>query len=78
MSSPRRILALLAALCLWAGGAAAQSSGLTRLTDRDDLFGWEAIGRVDIGREGYCTGVLIAPDQVLTAAHCVFGGGRVT
>jgi len=72
MSGIRPVLALLAALCLWAGGAAAQSSGLTRLTDRDDLFGWEAVGRVDIGRSGFCTGVLIAPDQVLTAAHCVF------
>ncbi len=72
MSGPRRILALLATLCLWAGATVAQPSGLTRLTDRDDLFGWEAVGRIDIGREGYCTGVLIAPDQVLTAAHCVF------
>src|SRR6056297_3120937 len=71
MSGTRPVLALLVALGLWAGGAVAQSSGLIRLTDRDDLFGWEAVGRVDIGRTGYCTGVLIALDQVLTAAHCV-------
>ena len=70
MRGARALLAL--ALCLSASGAAAQSSGLPRLTERDDLFGWEAVGRVDIGRAGYCTGVLIAPDQVLTAAHCVF------
>lgn len=49
-----------------------QGSGLIRLTDRDDLFGWEAVGRVEIGTTGYCTGVLIAPDLVLTAAHCVY------
>jgi len=72
MIGSRHILVLVAALCLWAGAAVAQSSGLIRLTDRDDLFGWEAVGRVDIGRSGFCTGVLIAPDQVLTAAHCVF------
>ncbi|GAW34665.1 glutamyl endopeptidase precursor [Roseovarius sp. A-2] len=72
MTRARRILGVVAALCLASGGAMAQSSGLTRLTDRDDLFGWEAVGRVDIGRSGFCTGVLIAPDQVLTAAHCVF------
>jgi len=72
MSRARRILGLVAALCLASGGAIAQSSGLIRLTDRDDLFGWEAVGRVDIGRSGFCTGVLIAPDQVLTAAHCVY------
>ena len=70
MTGTRPFLALV--LCLMAGAGLAQSSGLTRLTDRDDLFGWEAVGRVEIGRSGYCTGVLIAPDQVLTAAHCVF------
>ncbi|MDX1784612.1 MAG: trypsin-like peptidase domain-containing protein [Roseovarius sp.] len=50
----------------------AAASDLIRLTDRDDLFGWEAVGRVEIGSKGYCTGALIAPDLVLTAAHCVY------
>lgn len=53
-------------------GAVAQSSGLARLTDREDLLGWEAVGRLDLAGSGFCTGTLIASDLVLTAAHCVY------
>lgn len=62
---------LVVLLTLAAGWAQAQSSGLDRLTRRGDLLGWEAVGRVDLGN-AMCTGVLIAPDLVLTAAHCVY------
>ena len=60
------------ALGLAAGPSLATASDFVRLTDRDDLFGWEAVGRVDLDGQGFCTGVLIAPDLVLTAAHCVY------
>ena len=53
-------------------GLAQENSGLDALTRRDEIFGWEAVGRVDIQDGGFCTGALIATDLVLTAAHCVF------
>lgn len=54
------------------GSVAHAGSSLLRLTDRDDLLGWEAVGRVELGGGGYCTGALIASNLVLTAAHCVY------
>ncbi len=69
----RRLLRKIGALlCLTMLPTVAQADGLIRLTDRDDLFGWEAVGRVELAGNGYCTGVLIATDLVLTAAHCIY------
>ncbi|WP_170461210.1 trypsin-like serine peptidase [Ruegeria arenilitoris] len=65
-----RIVTLALILAGIAASAVAQDSGKRRLTDRDDLYGWEAIGRLDIGDRSFCTGTLIAQDLVLTAAHC--------
>jgi protease YdgD len=52
-----------------------ESSGLDELNTREDLRGWEPVGRLDIEDGGFCTGALIAPDLVLTAAHCVVEPG---
>ncbi|MDA8585638.1 S1 family peptidase [Rhodobacteraceae bacterium] len=45
---------------------------LTKLQTANDARGWEAVGRLNIGRAGMCTGALIAPDVVLTAGHCLY------
>jgi len=42
--------------------------GLTRI---EQASPWKAVGRLDTST-GYCTGTLIAPDLVLSAAHCTF------
>ncbi|MEO1688785.1 MAG: trypsin-like peptidase domain-containing protein [Pseudomonadota bacterium] len=39
-----------------------------RLLDREAP---QAVGRLNIGGQGFCTATLIAPDLALTAAHCL-------
>lgn len=70
------LLIALPALSGTAGAAAAQAnasdSALHPLTTRDSSRGWQAVGRLNLGTQAFCTATLIAPDRVLTAAHCLF------
>lgn len=65
-------LGLAISLPLTAPSASAQDSRLRRLDTGEQSKGWEAVGRLDLAGRGFCTGALIAPDLVLTAAHCLF------
>lgn len=64
----RKLLAVAAA-CLSLGMSGGALAG-----DRhaQSLPGWEAVGRLNISGKYMCTGALIAPNLVLTAAHCMF------
>jgi len=61
---------VLAALALLAAAPAARAEQRVALSQPEQAR-WAAVGRLTISGLGYCTATLVAPDRVLTAAHCV-------
>lgn len=78
----KRALAVL--LALWAGTASADQSqrlnrelhGLKGADDRVAVeaaqYPWSAMGRLNNGLGGHCSGVLVGPKLLATAAHCLW------
>lgn len=67
-----RLVLVLMLVLLLPGGAQAQESALKLLQTGDDSRGWNAVGRLNLGDSGFCTGTLISQQLVLTAAHCLY------
>lgn len=68
----RGLIFLVMLMILATEGRAQTDTGLRALMTGDDSRGWQAVGRLNIGARSFCTGALIAPDLVLTAAHCMY------
>lgn len=68
----RRLFLPFLALAFLGSPCHAFESGLKLLATGTDSRGWEAVGRLEFGKGSFCTGTLISPDLVLTAAHCLY------
>ncbi len=61
----------LTTLSLTAPPAITQDASLQNLDTWGLSRGWEGVGLLNIAGRSTCTGVMIQPDLVLTAAHCL-------
>ena len=66
---------IIAALCSWLLGASAEAQTLAGpdLVEVDvSAYPWSSIVKLNNSVGGSCTGAVIARDEILTAAHCIF------
>lgn len=62
---------LILALVLVAGGAFADTRE-DRLLTPQEAQAYRAVGRLNVAGSRFCTATLISPQEIVTAAHCLF------
>jgi protease YdgD len=77
------IVAALVAMIGFGGDAHADAGARAQLAGADNRVvieaedrRWQAVGRLNREAGGFCTAVLIAPREALTAAHCLWDQAR--
>jgi V8-like Glu-specific endopeptidase len=66
------MIAVIGAGCMAPVPVAGDAPLLREHRTVEENRGWEAVGRLNLGRRGFCTASLVTSDIVLTAAHCLF------
>jgi protease YdgD len=66
------VAAMLRIQMVWAGEPSVEAVDHRAAVDATS-YPWSAVGALFNGSRTECTAVAVAPDQALTAAHCLFG-----
>lgn len=68
----RQLGAVCAMVLLSALPLAAEMRAIRSMETGDAAKDWLSVGRLLLGTRGFCSAALVAPDLVLTAAHCLY------